>query len=369
MNFDVRKMDERQIEAAAWHYEHHGFFLLDGLEDSVTALFPPVLTEMIGVSDETFTDILDPEKPIDLFPVEVRQRLARIETSPQLAQGLLTALEPVLTRLIGPLVHVSSTFHGQFKGGAVKAVDHGGYTSDFLEVHGAYLLHQDFACANIPTSPSGVTLWIGMNDCPDWNLRLYPGSHRHGLLCNRWPALDEPGLAPFGAYIDVPAKPGQAIVFNAMLLHGTSNAGPLRRVSCDIRFFPLTGFLPSKTHWLGANPAATLQQNLDRAIGPTLQAPLLEDLAFLGEAVDLSHVPPHSIFNWVSYISHVLRGEMDAALPYLVRFVNEEIGFDPPEKFVARFHGKPVYPATLQAARERFAQSSLAATVAAPVGD
>jgi hypothetical protein len=50
-----------------------------------------------------------------------------------------------------------------------------------MEVHGAYLLHQDFTGAPIPTVPSGLTMWVGQNDCPNWTLRLYPGSNLEDL--------------------------------------------------------------------------------------------------------------------------------------------------------------------------------------------
>jgi hypothetical protein len=361
MNFDLSHLDTEQLEAAAQHYAERGFILLTGLEDLVTAKFRPVLAERIGVNEDELGAILNPENSGVIFPSEVRARLGRIETSRHLAQSLLGVLRPLLTRFIGPLVHVSSTFHAQFKGEGVQEVDHGGYSkaSEYMEVHGPYLLHQDFAGASLPTSPSAMTLWVPMNDCPKWNLRLYPGSHRRGLICNGWLALDDQRLAPLGEPIDIVARTGTAVIFNALMLHGTSNPGPVRRVSCDIRFFPLCGFLPSETHLLDASPAHALREGLDRAFSPILQAPLLEDQVFLGEKIQLGDVPPLSVLNWVKYLSDVVSGKKDQALAHLERFVNTEMGFDSVTAYDSKFHNQPVCEATLLTVRERVASAAL----------
>jgi hypothetical protein len=266
-----------------------------------------------------------------------------------------------LTRLIGPLVHVSSTFHAQFKGEGAQKVDHGGYSqaTEYMEVHGPYLLHQDFAGASIPTSPSAMTLWVAMNDCPNWNLRLYPGSHRRGLICNSWLALDDERLAPLGEPIDIIARAGTAVCFNALMLHGTSNPGPLKRVSCDIRFFPLCGFLPSETHFLDPSPCNALRDGLDHAFSPVLQAPLLEDQVFLGNEIQLGDVPSQSVLNWVRFLSDVVAGRKDEALAHLERFVNTEMGFDSVTAYDSKFRNQPVCEETLRAVRKRVACAGL----------
>lgn len=360
MNIDLTQLDPEQLEIAAEHYAERGFILLSGLEDMVTAKFRPVLADRIGVNERELVAILDPEKTEVIFPPQVRERLGRIETSRHLAQSLLEVLRPLLTRLIGPLVHVSSTFHAQFKGEGVEEVNHGGYSkaAEYLEVHGPYLLHQDFAGASIPTSPSALTLWVAMNDCPDWNLRLYPGSHRRGLICNRWLALDDERLAPLGEPIDIVARTGTAVLFNALMLHGTSNPGPLRRVSCDIRFFPLCGFLPSETHLLEASPSDALREGLVRAFSPVLQAPLLEDQVFLGDEIQLEDVPPLSVLNWVRFLSDVVAGRKDEAVAHLERFVNTDMGFDSVTAYNAKFTDQPVCEATLSSVRERVANAA-----------
>jgi hypothetical protein len=357
MRFELKDMHGPTLERAARQYEEQGYFILEGVDQAITRNFRPILASMIGVTDQEMTTVLDPNSPPVILPVEVRQRLSRISTSPELTREILTALGPVFTRLIGPLVHISSTFHGQFKGGDVKPVDHGGYdpNAQYLEVQGQYLIHQDFSGAAIPTTPCGLTLWVAMNSCPDWNLRLYPASHRYGLLCNQWLPLDDPRLSPFGEYVDIQAKAGMAVIFNSLLLHSSSNPGFKRRVSCDIRFFPFTGFLPSQVHVLDDHPVRTIRRGLERADGPTLRAPLLESLAFMGQDVFQEDVPPHSILNWANYLDLLLHGDPDGARAVLERFVNEKLGADGPDAYVPKFHNKPVHRSTLNGVRERIA--------------
>jgi hypothetical protein len=363
MRFHLREMTGERLQAAAAHFNDKGFFVLDGLEDSVTPLFRPIIAEMIGVDAAEMEKILDPESDPVILPVEVRQRLSRIDSTPELAQAIFATLGPVFQRLLGPVVHVSSTFHGQFKGGEVKAVDHGGYGKEYLEVQGQYLIHQDFTGARIPTSPAQLTLWVAQNTSPDWNLRLYPESHRQGLLCHQWLALDDPRLAAFGTPIDIPAKLGTAVIFNSLLLHASSNPGPRRRISCDIRFFPLCGFLPSQPYLLGPASVESIRGAAESTTGDTLRAPLLETLAYLGEDVLDESVPPHSILNWANYLHHYVRGDAELALPYMERFVNTEIGMDTPDIYTSKFHNQPIHQETIARARALLASSGASSPV------
>jgi hypothetical protein len=298
--------------------------------------------------------ILEPDSPPVVLPEEIRKRMSRITSTPDLQQTLLGNLNEMLRRLIGPFVHVSSTFHGQFKGGDAKPVDHGGYdpNAKYLEVQGQYLIHQDFAGAALPTSPCGVTLWTPLNSCPEWNLRLYPGSHRHGLLCQEWMKLEDPRLASFGEAIDVKAEAGTAVVFNALLLHSSSNPGFRRRVSCDIRFFPLCAFLPSEVHVLGSDPLAELRRGLVRADGPTLREPFLEAAAFMGIQRDLEKTEKYSILNWSNFVRNTVDGHLDAALADLTRFVNVERGIDGVDAYM-KFHDRQLHASTLSGLRDR----------------
>lgn len=349
MRFPLTDLSGAALEAAARHYEDHGFFIIEGVHDAVTRHFKPLIAERLQVSPAELDAMLDPDSPPMILPVETRQRLSRIDSVPELAATLVGNLEAVFARLLGGMLHVSTTFHGQFKGGEVKAVDHGGYDpkAQYLEVQGQYLIHQDFAGAAIPTSPCGVTLWTPLNSCVDWNLRIYPGSHRHGLLCHEWLKLDDPRLAAFGTPIDVQAEVGTCIVFNSLLLHSSSNPGPRRRVSCDIRFFPLTGFLPSQVRLLGRDPLATLRDGLARNDGPTLKAPHLEAAAFLGLVTAPTTCPPYSILNWANYLAVLLSGRPDDALPHLARFVNTERGVDTVDIYASKFHNREVHHTTL----------------------
>lgn len=343
------------LAAMSRQFEDDGYLMIDGASDAITSLFLPIVAERLGVDEAAMADILDPYSPPVILPLEVRQRMSRIDTSAGLATSLLAVLEPLILRLLGPIVHVSSNFHGQFKGGDVKPVERGGYDprAQYLEVQGQYLIHQDFSGAAIPTAPSGITLWTPLNSCPDWNLRVYPGSHRHGLLCDQWLTLDDSRLSPFRAPVDIRAQAGTIVIFNSLLLHSSSNPGPRRRLSCDIRFFPLCGFLPSTPYILGTTPLRTIREQLADTTTPTLRSPRVAALAYMGQDVLDTTVPRHSILNWPNYVSVLLSGDAAAALPHMERFVNEELAVDPPAAFTAKFHDRPVHAAMLAGVRDR----------------
>jgi len=353
MRFDFLDLTSSasQLEAAAKHFDEHGFLVLEGLEDTVTPLFTPMLARALGIGDTEMQEFLDPFSAPVTLPVEVRQNLSRIDTTPELAESLLATLGPVLTRLVGPVLHVSSNFHAQVKGGDAVAVAQGGGVQGYKEVQGQYLIHQDFTGARIPTSPAQITLWVAQNTSPDWNLDLYPGSHRHGLLCNQWVPLEEPWLQQFGEPVSIAAKTGSAVIFNSLVLHSSGKGGPCRRVSCDIRFFPLCGFLPSKPYMLGTQPVRALREMLASTTLPTLRAPLLETLAYLGEDVFDPDVPEHSILNWANYLTLYVRGDADGARPWMERFVNTERGLDTPDIYTDKFHNQRIHLETLEHAR------------------
>ena len=169
------------------------------------------------------------------------------------------------------------------------------------------------------------------------------------MLCRTFPALDDPKLSGFRPPVDIQALPGTAVIFNAMLLHATSNPGPRRRLSTDLRFFPLTGFVPSLPRVLTADPIRALQEGLARADGPTLQAPLREALAFLGQWRVDPAAAPLSILNWANYIAVLLADGAEAALPHFTRFVNPGLGWDVVDAYLPPLHNRPVHAATLAA--------------------
>jgi hypothetical protein len=172
-------------------------------------------------------------------------------------------------------------------------------------------------------------------------------------LSSEWLALDDPRLASLDKPVDVQAARGTAVVFNAMLLHGTSNPGSRRRVSCDIRFFPLCGFLPSEVHVLGHDPLRTLDERLNEETGATLRAPLLEDRVFLGGEIPTENVPSRSVLNWANYIDGLARGRSDEALRHLKRLANEDFDATGPATYAGKFHKRPVSKPTLRAVRDR----------------
>jgi len=355
MRFRLDQLSGANLERAALHFETHGYFMLEGVGEALTRHFKPLVAEQLMVDLNELERILEPDSPPVVLPEEIRKRMSRITSTPDLQQTLLTNLNEMLRRLLGPFVHVSSTFHGQFKGGEAKPVDHGGYdpNAKYLEVQGQYLIHQDFAGAALPTSPCGVTLWTPLNSCSEWNLRLYPGSHRHGLLCQEWMKLEDPRLASFGEPIDVKAEFGTAVVFNALLLHSSSNPGYKRRVSCDIRFFPLCAFLPSEVHVLGNDPLGEFRRGLQRSDGPTLREPFLEAAAFMGVQRDLERCEQYSILNWSNFVRNTVNGDLDAALADLGRFTNAERGIDGVEAYAAKFHDRQIHASTLAGLRDR----------------
>ena len=66
-----------------------------------------------------------------------------------------------------------------------------------------------------------------------------------------------PRLAQLAPPVEIEARAGTGVIFNALLFHGTGKLGARRRVSCDLRFFPLCGFLPSEVHFLDDQPLTT----------------------------------------------------------------------------------------------------------------
>ena len=352
--FDLASLQGAALDDFARHYEAEGYCILSGLQHQVTSLYKPVLMRSTGLSRTELETIMDPKATELVLPVELRQKLSRVLTPADLAEHLESNLRPVLARLLGPIVHISRDFHAQFKCGATGRVGYGGYDSQqsFMEVHGAYQLHQDFTGASLPTSPSALILWTGLNDCADWPVRIYPRSHRLGLLCRRFVSVDHASLTRFGEPLEIHARTGSGVIFNSLLLHGTGSAGPRRRVSCDIRFFPSCPYLQSSPRSLVESPAAFIEERLTRESGETLRAPLLENQAIAGCMGDNLKAAPHSILNWANYLNDVCNGDPDQAAAHLARFANAEIGLDSPGTYIEQFHRRPMQPATLESIRE-----------------
>ncbi|HEY7337831.1 MAG TPA: phytanoyl-CoA dioxygenase family protein [Bryobacteraceae bacterium] len=353
--FDLRALnDAAALDEFGRFYEDEGYCVLGGLQESVTSLYLPVLMQATGLGRGEMEAMLDPRAPEPMLPQELRKKVSRVSTSASLADDLTGALRPVLARLLGPILHPSRDFHAQFKCGVTGRVAYGGYDSQasYLEVHGAYQLHQDFTGASIPTSPAALILWVGLNECPDWPVRFYPRSHKLGLLCRKFVPVDHQGLPEIGEPMEFHARPGTGMIFNSLLLHGTGDGGALRRVSCDIRFFPSCPYLQSPPRPLVDAPMEFIERRLDSETGPTLRAPLLENLALVGAMGANVEAPPHSILNWANYLNDVLNGDPRRGPSHIERFANVEIGMEPAFTYIDQFHGKPMHGETLELIRE-----------------
>jgi hypothetical protein len=360
---DVTALTTRQLEEGAAFFEEHGYVRLKGLATSVAPAFERSLAQALGISDTELLKLLDPQAE-GVFPRDVRARLSRIRTSGELARTLLESLSPLLTTVLGPMVHVSSTYHGQFKGGALSesaqdiAHYHNETAVDYMEVHGVFRLHQDFTGASLPTSPSGVTLWVALNECPDSTLKLFPGSHRLGLFCHKMWKSDDPRLSELGRPVEIAAAADTGVLFNALLFHGTGRVAALRRASCDLRFFPLCGFLPSEAHILDPEPVNRLTRQRERAPGPTTESPLLESLAFLGKG-EIVDAPARSPLNWSNYVVELMRSRPETALPYLERFINMDLLEEPSTVLTNKFHNRTIHIDRLQDVQERAGVATL----------
>lgn len=348
----------QRLEEAASFYAANGYVAVRDVEESLITGLENVLQEVLEELDLDLAEVLDGSFPLSAFTQEQRERLSQIDSSPELQAWLVRILEPILLRLLGPVAHVSRNFHAQFKGGDMPApeVNHGGYPTgtSYLEPFGQYLLHQDFTGANLPTSPSFITVWVPLTTGPHWGLRLYPGSHRRGILCNDWIQLDDERLEMLGTPLDFPAERGRVLIFHGLLMHSTANPGVSRRVSCDVRFFPLCGFLPSTPWVLGENPTAELQP----ADGDdeTLRTARLETQVYLGRPTGLDELPEHSVLNWVRYIESLVAGDRDGALEHLERFTNPALTGETYDVYRKKYHHHELSTETMERARRALAE-------------
>lgn len=356
----LRELTPESMAAAARSYGENGWLALRDVEHEVVPRFEAVLDEVLSELGFELGAVLDGSVPLSAFDEEQRQTLSQIDSDADLQAWLVRVLEPVLLRLMGPVVHVSRNFHAQFKGGdlAAPTVDHGGYPTGttYMEPFGQYLLHQDFTGANLPTSPSFITLWVPLTTGPHWGLRLYPGSHTRGILCNDWIELDDERLEMLGEPIDFPAERGRALLFQGLLMHSTTNPGESRRVSCDVRFFPLCGFLPTVPWILGPDPVADLEPVAGD--DETLRCPRLETQAHLGRRPDLGDVDEQSVLNWVGYVERRVAGDDDGALAYLERFTNPALTGESWEVYRDKYHHFELHAETRERARRALASDA-----------
>lgn len=351
----LKNLGAETLEEAASAYASDGVIILTDTEEQLLPMLEDMLRDKLSGLGYELDEVLDGTVPLYAFSEEQRKTLSQINTSTDLQTRLVNLMEPVLLRLLGPLVHVSSNFHAQFKGADLVAppVDHGGYPTGtkFYEAFGQYLLHQDFTGARLPTSPSGMTLWVPSTTGENWGLRVYPGSHRRGIMCNEWIELDDERLEILGEHVDLAPKRGQALLFHALLLHSSVFPGPDRRVSIDVRFFPLCGYLPSAVWSLGEG------SDLEFALSPTagddeiLASSKYEALAFLGRETGLGDTEDHSILNWVRYVEAMCGEDPTGAIDHLKRFTNTELIGTGYEVYRDKYHEYPMNRDTIDRAK------------------
>ncbi len=348
----LQDMSVSSLEQAAAFYAENGFVAVTDTDVDLLPILEGVLDQELASAGLNLPDILDGTTPLYSFSQEQRKALSQIDTSDQLQSQLVTLLEPVLLSLLGPLVHVSSNFHAQFKGADLVAppVDHGGYPSDstFLEPFGQYLLHQDFTGARLPTSPGGMTLWVPSTTGENWGLRLYPGSHRQGILCHDWIDLDDDRLSFLGEPIDILPERGRALLFHSLILHSSVSPGPSRRVSSDIRFFPLCGYLPSPIWVLGDDPEASLAEAEHQ--DEILAASRYETQVYLGRETGPLDLKDHSVLNWAAYVQAMRNGESDQAISLMQRFTNVGLTGETHETYVDKYLDYPMNSETMKRA-------------------
>ena len=374
--FDWKCLDAAELHRLTRDYHRQGFVLLNNVEE-ISALFPPVLAEATGLSIEEVQRMIDPKTHGTLSPA-LRQQLSKVTTTPALASALLRLVSPLLLQILGPIVHVSSNFHAQLKGGGIGQIGYSGFhaKTEYVEIHGPHLLHQDFSAASLPISPGMVTLWVALNTTASWTLRLYPGSHQQGVLCDEFLEPSNERLSALQEGVDIQAHYGQAVLFNGMMLHGTGIRGEGRRASCDIRFFPLCGFLPSEPHLIHREPLHFLQQRLSNETLSTVQAPLLQDLVFLGKTKEAAYqvsrftdVERFSHLHWIQYLVRLLDGEQQQGFPFLRALVNNKCGLNDEDILVRKFKDHPIYPDTLRIVRNKLAEAGASSGDLQPVDD
>jgi len=315
-------------------YNRHGFVILTDVDPALPAAFRKVLTDTMGLSSQQIRQAGEGE-PMHVSS-EARARLARPETTPDLREVLLATLGDLVVELLGPIIHVGNTYHPQIKRSQSTHILKG-YFGDGLEVEAPYGLHQDFTAGRIVTSPNGIVCWIPVNTCEFNALRVFTDTVGRGLLANRWLPPDEAGVDQLGPSIEVKAQEGQVLLFNFLVMHGTTRPGPATRISCDARFYSFCGILDSEPAVLRPDPVDWIRARLREPRGETLAGPLYETLAYLGESIDWPELHPLSILHWARIIEGVVQGDADEVRGAIAQFVNCERGFDPLAGYVERF--------------------------------
>jgi hypothetical protein len=338
MYFPLR---QQQFPAIVDFYSRHGFVVLTDVDPKLAAAFRHVVGETTGLTDEQIRRAGRGEEVA--ISSDARAKLARPEMTPELRNLLFATLGDLVVELLGPFIHVSNSYHPQIKRTQSTYILKG-YSGDGLEVEAPYGLHQDFTAARLVTSPSAIVCWIPLNSCEFNALRVYSDTANRGMLTNRWLRPDEGGVEQLGPSVEVKAEEGQVLLFNFLVMHGTTRPGPATRISCDARFFPLCGILDSEATVLRPDPVAWIRARLREPLTEPLAGPLYEALAYLGETIEWPSVRQHSVLHWARVIEGLVRGDAAQVRDGVAQFVNTQDGFDPAGDYVERFAGLALQP-------------------------
>lgn len=326
--------EQDRIPEILQHYDQFGFAILSGLKKHIVDYFSRRIFEISGL---TIQDIEKLESETSgLLPAEMRKTLARVAVEDEIRHAFISEFRSLLLEMLGPIIHASRDFHVQVKGGRAPDYILQGYFEDNKEVEAPYGLHQDFPAGRVTTSPSMVIFWIPLTTSEFPALELYPGSHKRGLICNRWIRPKTKGLEKLGSPVDILPQVGNVLIFNAMLLHA-SRVGPSKRVSCDLRFFPFCGVLDSTPCLIADQAVTTLQEKVFQKKGDTLQAPLWETMAYLGHSLPDAAVARHSALHWSRHLDHFIHSDLEAANRDLRMMVNDDLGFERAETFLDKY--------------------------------
>jgi len=360
------KLTRSNIDEIVAGFQRDGVVVLTDVERAPLEILTRMLSEQSGLSRDEI-QAAGREGGVEISS-EVRQKLARGIVTPELRDAALSVFGDLLTRMLGPIVHTSQTFHYQLKPRAQRETILKGFHNDGREVQALYGIHNEFTAARVLTSPSAVVCWIPLNTFDGKALYFYPGTHRKGLLANRWlPRHDQcKGIDRVGPVVEYTPTLGQVVIFNFLVLHGsgpsvlpsTFSLGPQpTRISCDLRFFPFMGILDSQAHVLRPDPVGWMKERSAAYTDDFLRAPLFEGLAYLGESIDWPELPRHSVAHWARFAEGLVRGDEAQQRQAIAGLVNTEIGFDALDSYLERFAAAALHPTPYQSIADQVPQA------------
>lgn len=326
-------------------FQRDGVVVLTDVDHGPLDILTRMLSEQSGLPADQIR-AAGHDGGVEIGP-EVRAKLARGYMTPELRDASHAVFGGLLQRIIGPIVHTSQTFHYQLKVRSQQDVILHGYHGDGREVQSLYGIHNEFTAARVLTSPSAVVCWVPLNTFDGKALYFYPGTHRLGMLANRWlPRHDQcEGIERVGPVVEYQPKLGEVVIFNFLVLHGSGAAVPTEypsgpqptRISCDLRFFPLAGILDSEASVLRPDPVAWMREQARVLSDDLLRAPLWESLAYLGEPIDWPALPEHSVAHWARFVEGLVKGDAAEREDAIRHLANTAIGFDTIEPYLERF--------------------------------